>query len=265
MSASAIGSADAGRPCPYCRFPLKLDLPAIRCESCGAVHHAECWNEGRGCAILGCPSATAAAATMPVAPPYAESAVAPPPPPYPSAAPGPRATSGTRNVLVGIFAGVALAAAAVVGFLVVHGSSSGNAASPPPPPPTAAAEPTAPPSPPPPSSEEQAASELADIVQLAEEGRAAVVGKRFGAAVANRRAVLARIRVLAPGSARVAQAKATFARAMQMSLQSDVRYMNGLDATDTDRAASRLKRRFVTLFDPIAADYGLPSFSADDI
>jgi Prokaryotic RING finger family 1 len=51
-----VGPEEAGRPCPYCRFPLKVGVSAERCPSCGAVHHDECWLEGGGCAILGCAS-----------------------------------------------------------------------------------------------------------------------------------------------------------------------------------------------------------------
>ena len=53
---------DVGRPCPYCRFPLKEGVPVHACESCGSVHHAECWGDGGGCAVFGCAAAGTAAA-----------------------------------------------------------------------------------------------------------------------------------------------------------------------------------------------------------
>jgi hypothetical protein len=49
----AVGD-EAGRSCPYCRFPLKEGAEVVRCPVCGAVHHAECWEENGGCAVVGC-------------------------------------------------------------------------------------------------------------------------------------------------------------------------------------------------------------------
>lgn len=48
------GSGDAGRVCPYCCFPLKEGLPIVRCEQCHAAHHADCWEENAGCAVIAC-------------------------------------------------------------------------------------------------------------------------------------------------------------------------------------------------------------------
>lgn len=47
-------AADAGRACPYCRFPLKEGVTAERCDACGSLHHEDCWMDGNGCAVLGC-------------------------------------------------------------------------------------------------------------------------------------------------------------------------------------------------------------------
>lgn len=47
-------SGDAGRVCPYCRFPLKEGLPIVRCEQCHAAHHTDCWEENAGCAVIAC-------------------------------------------------------------------------------------------------------------------------------------------------------------------------------------------------------------------
>jgi len=63
---AAVGSA-----CPYCRFTLKQDIPAIRCLACSSVHHSECWTENGGCAVVGCtegPKRGAAPAAGPVVP-----------------------------------------------------------------------------------------------------------------------------------------------------------------------------------------------------
>jgi hypothetical protein len=62
----AIDAATAGRNCPYCRFPLKQGTPGASCPSCNAIHHADCWNDNGGCAILGCSQTPATPATATV-------------------------------------------------------------------------------------------------------------------------------------------------------------------------------------------------------
>jgi hypothetical protein len=57
MSHAVATAGDAGRVCPYCRFPLKQGASAERCNACGALHHDDCWRDGGGCAVLGCPAA----------------------------------------------------------------------------------------------------------------------------------------------------------------------------------------------------------------
>ena len=54
MAEVVVGAASAGKTCPYCRFPLKGGVRGELCDSCGTVHHAECWGEGGGCAVFGC-------------------------------------------------------------------------------------------------------------------------------------------------------------------------------------------------------------------
>jgi hypothetical protein len=58
----------AGRPCPYCRFPLKEGGEASPCPGCKAVHHADCWNENDGCAVNGCGMKAVAAPPAAVSP-----------------------------------------------------------------------------------------------------------------------------------------------------------------------------------------------------
>lgn len=129
---------DVGKPCPYCRFPLKEGVPVHACESCGSVHHAECWADGGGCAVFGCAAAgTAAIAAQAPAPvtqayaapayqaaPEVPAAYAPPPPPPYQQPPG---SSGMRPWTIALAALVALAGIAV-GVVVASGalSSSGH-------------------------------------------------------------------------------------------------------------------------------------------
>jgi len=61
MPGLIVGADGTGRTCPFCRFPLKTGTEAYACDSCGAVHHADCWRDGQGCAVFGCASAGAAA------------------------------------------------------------------------------------------------------------------------------------------------------------------------------------------------------------
>lgn len=129
----------AGRNCPYCRFPFKVGAEALTCGSCKAMHHAECWEDNRGCAVMGCPSGPSAS---PATPPPPRPAAAPPPPPPaapapagPAVAPAPRIPVSTPSaaefatqvrswlttpvaVAIGTSALIALGLLIVVGFLV---------------------------------------------------------------------------------------------------------------------------------------------------
>ncbi len=128
---------DVGRPCPYCRFPLKEGAPAHACDSCGSVHHAECWADGGGCAVFGCAAAGTAAAPVGAAPPtqaYAPAgyqAVPQPPPAYtapPYQQPHQQSpqNGGTRPITIALAALVVVLGIAA-GVAVASGSfSSGN-------------------------------------------------------------------------------------------------------------------------------------------
>lgn len=54
MTRFVADALDIGRTCPYCRFLIKEEARAERCDACSAVHHADCWEDGDGCAVLGC-------------------------------------------------------------------------------------------------------------------------------------------------------------------------------------------------------------------
>ena len=40
--------------CPYCRFPISEKEETVTCNSCGVVHHRECWFENEQCTTYGC-------------------------------------------------------------------------------------------------------------------------------------------------------------------------------------------------------------------
>lgn len=59
---SVAGQAQTGRVCPYCRFPLKEGVEIVVCGVCGASHHADCWHDNGGCAVIACAGGPAATA-----------------------------------------------------------------------------------------------------------------------------------------------------------------------------------------------------------
>jgi len=152
MTGVITAAADVGRSCPYCRFPLKEGTAAERCDSCGALHHEDCWNDGGGCAVFGCPQAgkAAVAAAVPQAgsagavqqpgmPAFAQAPAtqvypgygAPPgyPPSQPPLPPPPRSHNQTVLLvaviiaLLGIGTGVAVATGALSGSTQPTGST----------------------------------------------------------------------------------------------------------------------------------------------
>lgn len=42
------------RLCPYCRASLEGSEDSVTCPSCSTEHHADCWSENGGCAVVGC-------------------------------------------------------------------------------------------------------------------------------------------------------------------------------------------------------------------
>ncbi len=92
------GPADTGRSCPYCGQVPTAGTPITSCGVCGFTHHADCWSENRGCAVVACqggPDGSSGAPRVPVAPapplpppvsrPLGQS---PPPQPAPPTGPG---------------------------------------------------------------------------------------------------------------------------------------------------------------------------------
>jgi hypothetical protein len=130
----AVAPADVGRACPYCRFPLKGGAPAERCDDCGALHHADCWADGHGCAMVGCTQAASTAQPTTDATIVAAAPAHPPPPPpaaaqYASPPAGHRAPSGSshRGFLIVLATALAVVLAAVAGIALARsGDSSGT-------------------------------------------------------------------------------------------------------------------------------------------
>jgi len=55
--------------CPYCHTQLEADDERSVCPECGSVHHRDCWVEGGGCAVFGCPGTAGSATSGPGAQP----------------------------------------------------------------------------------------------------------------------------------------------------------------------------------------------------
>lgn len=146
MTRAIAAPADAGRACPYCRFPLKEGLAAERCDSCRSLHHEDCWRDGGGCAVLGCPEGADQANPLARQPhasvPSGVSYVAAPPPGYPLPAVGsppgpltspfpPASGSGAADPARRAFLPGAVFAAVIgvaVGVLVASGALKGKTA-----------------------------------------------------------------------------------------------------------------------------------------
>jgi hypothetical protein len=114
---SAATSADAGRSCPYCRFPIKEGAQVAACGVCNAPHHLECWQENSGCAVVACGGGPNAAGERPtvVVPPQASYAQSP----APSWVPPPQRSRGVNGWLIAAVVVLALAAGGgITAFLV---------------------------------------------------------------------------------------------------------------------------------------------------
>jgi hypothetical protein len=130
-------TADAGRSCPYCRFPLKVGTAAERCDSCASLHHEDCWHDGGGCAVLGC-TKTGAPVSLPGSAQQPAGYAPPQPPPgypnypvppgYPPPLVPPRTGSNrtliiaTLIALLGIGTGAVLATGALSSGSAKHSS-----------------------------------------------------------------------------------------------------------------------------------------------
>jgi hypothetical protein len=126
FTGSIASKSEAGRACPYCRFPLKEGAEVARCGDCGSVHHAECWRDNGGCAVLACASGptTAGRRSGPpptrVSPPPGPSAPPPPPPSSPSS----RRPAGPSLAVAVVVLAVAVAGAAVA--ILLSGKGGGT-------------------------------------------------------------------------------------------------------------------------------------------
>lgn len=133
-----VSAEETGRSCPYCRFPLKQGIEMTRCGVCAAPHHADCWSDNGGCAVVACPGGPqahtpAGTAPPPLPPPpvVPVTVQSPPPPPPTPPPPTPVASaggSGPRRTGPWIVAGAIVLALALAGgaFAVVISGTGGS-------------------------------------------------------------------------------------------------------------------------------------------
>jgi hypothetical protein len=268
MSDAVVGAPDAGRTCPYCRFALKQGVAACRCDACGALHHADCWADGGGCAVLGCAGAADATAVMALpaaAPAPAPSAgVAAPaggaPPPVPAAP-----AASDRRMVLGIAVGLAVAAAGIGGYLVAHGDDGGGGSAAQVVTGTTTQGSTAVAPPPSVDPQDAAMRELATIVSLSQQGRTAVTQGRYLDAVDNRELVLRRLDAIEGAEGEVEDARRLLHSAMEASLAADRAYAANGDPSASDALATERKRAFVAQWNGMAGRYGLETYAEGQI
>ena len=138
MGLISVSSVDAGRSCPYCRFPLKDGVTAVQCDSCAAIHHEDCWSEGGGCSQFGCSNSAAMQQQAQQLPPIGKQAALDPRSAdvvlkgAPAVAPGPglAETNENKNSTVLLIAlGVLAASVLIVGALALFNLASDDSSS----------------------------------------------------------------------------------------------------------------------------------------
>jgi hypothetical protein len=111
-----VSSVDAGRTCPYCRFPLKAGSVAERCDVCATVHHEECWHDGGGCSRFGCTN-QGSVVIAPAPPPVDRTVVTEPP------VPSSGSSVPVRWIVAGLIAALLLAGGVAAAIVAVSSGS----------------------------------------------------------------------------------------------------------------------------------------------
>jgi LSD1 subclass zinc finger protein len=124
----------AGRSCPYCRFPIKPGSAIVRCGSCHAVQHEDCYRDNGGCPVAGCAGGPATAARdsqIPYPPPAGSAAGAygagsayrgTQTPGAPPETPGPKRGPTAATVIIATAVGLLVAGGAVAAVIAGQGS-----------------------------------------------------------------------------------------------------------------------------------------------
>jgi hypothetical protein len=297
MTDQVAASTEVGRACPYCRFPLKDGIGVHRCDTCGAVHHEDCWHEGHGCAVFGCTGSARGTTELPVTNPNGVEASPPratapqgatPVSPIPSTAPPqfhqvvnlPASNPLARRVVrrrgaLGLLLCLALVAGAFAAYAIASSHKTRVV--------VRTIRPATPASSPRSAGSsagsaqqsdrtgtqsadaEAAARQLNGIIRYSLAGRTDAQTGNYQTAIANRQTVLRRLGEIDVSNRMIARAVGTLRQAMDASLRADRAFASGSDPTAYDNEATADKARFASEWSTIASQYGLPQYSAGAI
>jgi serine/threonine protein kinase len=161
------------------------------------------------------------------------------------------------KAIVGVLVAVLAVAGAVAAVLLSQGGDSGNNNPPPPPPPRTHTGPTV----------RQGVAQIANVLDLSQQGRTLTINGQYSAAIANRQQVLDRIDTmkLAP---QLESSRTLLRSAVQASLDADqalIRCTTCASTQAANRRATRLKNAFVLEFNKYSTQYLQRSFDANSL
>src|SRR3954447_17169976 len=162
------------------------------------------------------------------------------------------------KAVVGALVGVLAVAGAVAAVLLSQGDSGNNPQPPPnPPPPHTPSGPTV----------QQGTADIANVLDLSQQGRQLTIDGRYTEAIANRQQVLDRIDAMKL-SPQLAESRRLLRNAVEASLAADQALVQCTSCAGTQAAnarATRLKNAFVLEFNPYATKYLRRSFDANSL
>src|SRR3954453_13772507 len=161
----------------------------------------------------------------------------------------------TPWLALGIVVAVLAVAAAIAAVLLNQGGDKNP--SPPPQPPAHNGGPTV----------QQGVTDIANVLDLSQQGRQLTIDGRYTEAIANRQQVLDRIEAL-KGAPQLAQSRRLLRNAVEASLAADQALVRCTTCSSTQAAnarATRLKNAFVLQFNPYATKYLQRSFDANSL
>jgi hypothetical protein len=263
---------ETGRACPYCRHLLRSGVDVVRCGECAATHHADCWDENKGCAIVACAGGPAPGAHGDDVPGKGKPGKGVPGKGVPVGKPLKVATPARRSwrgPVIGAGAGLAVIFAVVALAIAGGRDASSQAGSSGGPDgggePTLTAEPAVEPPSDPGMSEEDTVAAVADLLQRSTRGRrATMLAHDYDRANAIRASILSDLDDL--DTVELSDVRSLLRRAMRASIKANqVRVQCPECVAPYDDTATALKQRLVDAYNPYAEQYGYETFSEGDI
>jgi Prokaryotic RING finger family 1 len=296
MAETIVAANEVGRSCPYCRFPLKAGTSAHQCESCGALHHSDCWQEGAGCSVFGCSGAGTAELALPVfnptptvaaggeqptvqqpavpAVPLAQHYSGSPPPAGNGTDPDGHGRSG-RTPLIALACVLVLCALGGAAYAVASGGHHTVTTTVTTETPTTSTVPSAqkivtqtgPSTTAGSAGAASAARDLNNIITQSEAGRSQSVAGNYSEAISDRQQVLQDLSTTPTPTPALHHAVQLLKTAMHNSINADQSMSDGNSAAagTYNDASTSSKQAFVNAWNPIANQYNLPTYSANQI